>query len=45
MTQAEVAEVLEVSTATVKRRLGRGLQLLAERLSDLSLGERPPDSI
>jgi RNA polymerase sigma-70 factor (ECF subfamily) len=45
MTQTEAAEVLGVSTATVKRRLSRGLQLLAERLSDLRPGEGPPDSI
>ena len=31
MTQAEAAEVLGVSAETVKRRLNRGLLLLAER--------------
>ena len=45
MTQAEAAQVLDVSTVTVKRRLNRGLQLLAERLADLRPGEGPPDSI
>jgi RNA polymerase sigma-70 factor (ECF subfamily) len=35
LTQAEAAEVLGVSAATVNRRLNRGLQLLLEALSDL----------
>lgn len=35
LTQAEAAEVLGVSAATVNRRLNHGLQLLAEALSDL----------
>jgi RNA polymerase sigma-70 factor (ECF subfamily) len=35
MTQGEAAEVLGVSAATVKRRLNRGVQLLAEALADL----------
>jgi RNA polymerase sigma-70 factor (ECF subfamily) len=35
MTQAEAAGVLGVSPMTVKRRLNRGLQLLAEALADL----------
>src|SRR5262245_53727507 len=35
MTQAEAASVLGVSTATVKRRLNRGLLLLTEKLADL----------
>jgi RNA polymerase sigma-70 factor (ECF subfamily) len=35
MTQAEAARVLDVSTVTVKRRLNRGLRLLAEKLGDL----------
>ena len=39
MTQAEAAQILGVSTMTVNRRLKRGLQLLAESLSDL----RPPE--
>jgi RNA polymerase sigma-70 factor (ECF subfamily) len=45
MTQAEAAQLLGVSAVTVKRRLSRGLQLLAERLADLRPGEGPPDSI
>jgi RNA polymerase sigma-70 factor (ECF subfamily) len=45
MTQAEAGQVLGVSAVTVKRRLGRGLSLLAERLADLRPGEEPPDSI
>jgi RNA polymerase sigma-70 factor (ECF subfamily) len=45
MTQAEAAQFLGVSTVTVRRRLSRGLQLLAERLADLRPGEGPPDSI
>ena len=39
MTQVEVARVIGVSVVTVKRRLNRGLQLLAASLEDL----RPPD--
>lgn len=39
LTQAEAGEVLGVSPATVNRRLNRGLQFLAEALSDL----RPED--
>lgn len=35
MTQVEAARMLGVSVATVKRRLNRGLQLLAEALGDL----------
>jgi RNA polymerase sigma-70 factor (ECF subfamily) len=35
LTQAEAGEVLGVSAATVNRRLNRGLELLAETLSDL----------
>jgi RNA polymerase sigma factor (sigma-70 family) len=45
MTQTEVAQVLGVSAVTVKRRLSRGLRLLAEQLADLRSGEDPPDSI
>jgi RNA polymerase sigma factor (sigma-70 family) len=46
MTQVEAAQLLGVSTATVKRRMNRGLRLLTERLADLRPGERPPpDSI
>jgi RNA polymerase sigma-70 factor (ECF subfamily) len=44
MTQTEVAGVLGVSVATVKRRLNRGLRLLAELLADLRPGEGPPDT-
>jgi RNA polymerase sigma-70 factor (ECF subfamily) len=43
MTQVEAAEVLGVSTATVKRRLNRGLRLLAENLSDLRPDDTPRD--
>jgi RNA polymerase sigma-70 factor (ECF subfamily) len=35
MTQAEAAGVLEVSAATVKRRLNRSLRRLADKLADL----------
>jgi RNA polymerase sigma factor (sigma-70 family) len=45
MTHTEAAEMLGVSAATVKRRLSRGLRLLAEQLADLRPGEGPPDSI
>jgi RNA polymerase sigma-70 factor (ECF subfamily) len=45
MTQAEAAQLLDVSAETVKRRLSRGLRRLAERLADLHPGERPPDPI
>jgi RNA polymerase sigma-70 factor (ECF subfamily) len=38
MSQPEAARVLGVSVMTVNRRLGRGLQLLAETLGDLSPG-------
>jgi RNA polymerase sigma factor (sigma-70 family) len=45
MTQTETAKLLGVSDVTVKRRLNRGLRLLAERLADLRPGEDPQDSI
>ena len=45
MTQAEAAGSLDVSAVTVKRRLNRGLWLLAEQLADLRPGEGPPGSI
>ena len=45
LTQVEAAELLGVSTVTVKRRLSRGLRHLAEELADLSPGEEPPESI
>ena len=35
LTQAEAGQLLDVSAATVNRRLNRGLELLAEALSDL----------
>jgi RNA polymerase sigma-70 factor (ECF subfamily) len=44
MTQTEAAQVLGVSTATVKRRLNRGLRLLTEQLADLRPGDQPADS-
>jgi RNA polymerase sigma factor (sigma-70 family) len=45
MTQAEAAQVLGVSAETLRRRLSRGLRLLAERLADLRPNEKPPDSV
>ena len=45
LTQVEAAELLGVSAVTVRRRLGRGLRLLAEQLADLRPGEDPPDTI
>ena len=45
MTHMDAAQVLGVSAVTVKRRLNRGLRLLAERLADLRPEEDPPDSI
>ena len=44
MTQTEAAQLLGVSAVTVKRRLNRGLRLLAEQLADLRPAEGPPDS-
>jgi RNA polymerase sigma-70 factor (ECF subfamily) len=44
MPQVEAAQVLGVSTATVRRRLSRGLRLLTEQLADLRPGDTPPDS-
>ena len=38
MTQTEVAQLLGVSVATVKRRMNRGLRLLTEKLADLRPG-------
>jgi RNA polymerase sigma factor (sigma-70 family) len=43
MSQNEAAQVLGVSAMTVKRRLDRGLQLLATALKDLYPGEEEPD--
>ena len=45
MTQVEAAQLLDVSTVTVKRRLTRGLRLLEEQLADLRPEEDIPDSI
>jgi RNA polymerase sigma-70 factor (ECF subfamily) len=45
MAQVEAAQLLGVSTVTVKRRLSRGLRLLEEQLADLHPGEDSPDSI
>jgi RNA polymerase sigma-70 factor (ECF subfamily) len=42
MSQTEAAQVLEVSVATVSRRLNRGLQLLAATLGDLYPGGEDP---
>ena len=39
LSQAEAARVLEVSVATVNRRLNRGLGLLTATLADLYPGE------
>jgi RNA polymerase sigma-70 factor (ECF subfamily) len=44
LTQAEAAQVLGVSAATVNRRLNRGLELLAEALSDLRPDDEAPSS-
>jgi RNA polymerase sigma-70 factor (ECF subfamily) len=38
MTQTEAAQLLSVSVATVKRRLNRGVRLLADKLADLRPG-------
>ena len=45
MSQAEAAQVLEVSIMTVHRRLSRGLQLLAATLGDLYPGEENPATL
>jgi RNA polymerase sigma-70 factor (ECF subfamily) len=45
MSQAGAAHVLVVSVVTVKRRLNRGLWMLAEQPADLRPGEGPPGSI
>jgi RNA polymerase sigma-70 factor (ECF subfamily) len=42
MSQAEAAQVLEVSVMTVNRRLNRGLQLLSASLGDLFPGGEDP---
>ena len=43
MTLPGAAHALGVSAETVKRRLSRGLRLLAEQLADLRPDEKPPD--
>jgi RNA polymerase sigma-70 factor (ECF subfamily) len=43
MTQTEVAGLLGVSVATVKRRLNRGLRLLTEQLADLRPAQAIPE--
>ena len=45
MTQTEAAQLLGVSTATVKRRLNRGLLPRSEQLTGLHLDAQPPGSI
>jgi RNA polymerase sigma-70 factor (ECF subfamily) len=45
MTHPEAAQVLGVSVVTVKRRLNRGLRLLAEQLADLAPRPDPQDSV
>jgi RNA polymerase sigma factor (sigma-70 family) len=42
LTQVEAAEILGVAPKTVKRRLGRGLRLLTERLRDLNPDNQAP---
>ena len=42
LTKSEAAEVLDVSTKTVQRRLNRARLLLAEKLDDLRPKEEPP---
>ena len=42
LTNTEAAEVLDVSTKTVQRRLNRARLLLAEELDDLRPKEKPP---
>jgi RNA polymerase sigma-70 factor (ECF subfamily) len=42
LSYAEAAELQGVVPKTVQRRLDRGLQLLTERLGDLSRGTTPP---
>jgi DNA-directed RNA polymerase specialized sigma24 family protein len=45
MAQTEAAEGLGVSAVTLKRRVSRGLRLLAEQPSDIRPDERAPDSV
>jgi DNA-directed RNA polymerase specialized sigma24 family protein len=44
MTQAEAARVLGISVVMVKRRLNRGLRLLAAAPGDLCPGGEEPDA-
>ena len=44
MSQAEAAQVLEVSVMTINRRLNRGLKLLAAALGDLYPGDEESDA-
>jgi RNA polymerase sigma-70 factor (ECF subfamily) len=44
MTHTEVSHILGVTPLTVKRRLNRGLRLLANRLSDLQPPELRPEA-
>ena len=44
MSQAEAAQVLEVSVVTVNRRLKRGLQMLTATLGDLYPGEEESEA-
>jgi RNA polymerase sigma-70 factor (ECF subfamily) len=43
MTQAEAADVMEVSLKTIQRRLNHSLLLLTESLTDHQAGEQSPD--
>jgi RNA polymerase sigma-70 factor (ECF subfamily) len=45
LTQAEAAEVLDVSAKTVQRRLNRSLLLLTEKLADLRPSAKPPGAL
>ncbi|QDU26172.1 RNA polymerase sigma factor [Anatilimnocola aggregata] len=44
MTHEDVADLLEVSTKTVQRRLNRGLMILADSLNDLNPSPSPNDT-
>ncbi len=45
LTQVEAAQLLGVSAVTVRRRLSRGLRLLAEQLADLRPGNDLPEPV